>query len=116
MAPSQIVGGRRSREPRRHHRRGFWLAQPRDHPRSEEHTSELQSQSNLVCRLLLEKKKLNSKVTVAQVSINACPADPFHSDSSPGTMEYEPYSERFYFRIRCADAIPVYRADSLRYL
>src|SRR5256886_7551118 len=29
-----------------------------DLPRSEEHTSELQSQSNLVCRLLLEKKKL----------------------------------------------------------
>src|SRR2546427_9462305 len=29
-----------------------WIA-----PRSEEHTSELQSQSNLVCRLLLEKKK-----------------------------------------------------------
>src|SRR2546427_4973445 len=27
------------------------------HYRSEEHTSELQSQSNLVCRLLLEKKK-----------------------------------------------------------
>src|SRR2546427_3370677 len=27
------------------------------YPRSEEHTSELQSQSNLVCRLLLEKKK-----------------------------------------------------------
>src|SRR2546430_8969710 len=27
--------------------------------RSEEHTSELQSQSNLVCRLLLEKKKRN---------------------------------------------------------
>src|SRR2546430_7728241 len=27
------------------------------HTRSEEHTSELQSQSNLVCRLLLEKKK-----------------------------------------------------------
>src|SRR2546427_7200757 len=29
----------------------------RTHVRSEEHTSELQSQSNLVCRLLLEKKK-----------------------------------------------------------
>src|SRR2546430_12054567 len=28
--------------------------------RSEEHTSELQSQSNLVCRLLLEKKKQNT--------------------------------------------------------
>src|SRR5215475_14915586 len=27
------------------------------HPRSEEHTSELQSRENLVCRLLLEKKK-----------------------------------------------------------
>src|SRR2546430_9010607 len=30
------------------------------HERSEEHTSELQSQSNLVCRLLLEKKKKNT--------------------------------------------------------
>src|SRR2546430_12748502 len=29
--------------------------------RSEEHTSELQSQSNLVCRLLLEKKKSTTK-------------------------------------------------------
>src|SRR5690606_39515944 len=28
----------------------------RDHSRSEEHTSELQSRENLVCRLLLEKK------------------------------------------------------------
>src|SRR2546430_6052184 len=33
----------------------FWLR--RSSNRSEEHTSELQSQSNLVCRLLLEKKK-----------------------------------------------------------
>src|SRR2546430_12055602 len=31
--------------------------------RSEEHTSELQSQSNLVCRLLLEKKKQHSDFT-----------------------------------------------------
>src|SRR5438270_1915467 len=31
-----------------------------DRNRSEEHTSELQSQSNLVCRLLLEKKKKNN--------------------------------------------------------
>src|SRR5688572_33454829 len=30
---------------------------PANEKRSEEHTSELQSQSNLVCRLLLEKKK-----------------------------------------------------------
>src|SRR5688572_32074319 len=31
-----------------------------DAVRSEEHTSELQSQSNLVCRLLLEKKKMHA--------------------------------------------------------
>src|SRR2546430_8503569 len=37
------------------------LAQVR-RTRSEEHTSELQSQSNLVCRLLLEKKKKNTIV------------------------------------------------------
>src|SRR5688572_32410347 len=35
----------------------------RDRERSEEHTSELQSQSNLVCRLLLEKKKKKQNVT-----------------------------------------------------
>src|SRR2546430_2868494 len=35
-----------------------------DSSRSEEHTSELQSQSNLVCRLLLEKKK-NSKTNTS---------------------------------------------------
>src|SRR5688572_32108003 len=41
--------------PRRDGPDGCALALP--HRRSEEHTSELQSQSNLVCRLLLEKKK-----------------------------------------------------------
>src|SRR2546430_8760314 len=35
--------------------------------RSEEHTSELQSQSNLVCRLLLEKKKTNAGYFVVLV-------------------------------------------------
>src|SRR3712207_7291582 len=33
------------------------LGRPRREPRSEEHTSELQSRQYLVCRLLLEKKK-----------------------------------------------------------
>src|SRR2546430_9250535 len=52
----------------RRHRRAHPIAGWREHrhgprrgrddaDRSEEHTSELQSQSNLVCRLLLEKKK-----------------------------------------------------------
>src|SRR2546427_8802902 len=36
----------------------------KDQARSEEHTSELQSQSNLVCRLLLEKKKNNNRYQI----------------------------------------------------
>src|SRR2546430_7579343 len=50
--------------------RFFWLrytdasAQGRCLDRSEEHTSELQSQSNLVCRLLLEKKKKKFKTYI----------------------------------------------------
>src|SRR2546427_4726116 len=35
--------------------------------RSEEHTSELQSQSNLVCRLLLEKKKKKKQTRLSTV-------------------------------------------------
>src|SRR2546430_13460100 len=38
-------------------------------PRSEEHTSELQSQSNLVCRLLLEKKKQDCSTCVHIVTV-----------------------------------------------
>src|SRR2546430_3610063 len=44
--------------------------------RSEEHTSELQSQSNLVCRLLLEKKKNRIQPTTRTVT------DGFHGDAS----------------------------------
>src|SRR2546430_9575698 len=40
--------------------------------RSEEHTSELQSQSNIVCRLLLEKKKKRTH-TVSSPSHRPCP-------------------------------------------
>src|SRR5690242_21024285 len=40
----------------------FYIARRRFQPRSEEHTSELQSHVNLVCRLLLEKKK-KTKIT-----------------------------------------------------
>src|SRR2546427_3693280 len=43
----------------RAHRAG--PGEPQHDRRSEEHTSELQSQSNLVCRLLLEKKKKNKR-------------------------------------------------------
>src|SRR2546427_13180945 len=50
------AGYRRDKASRRS-RAGGHCDQPRRCARSEEHTSELQSQSNLVCRLLLEKKK-----------------------------------------------------------
>src|SRR2546427_4800522 len=42
--------------------------------RSEEHTSELQSQSNLVCRLLLEKKKKNASRSAVTLSIATVPS------------------------------------------
>src|SRR2546430_11041991 len=45
------------------------------HPRSEEHTSELQSQSNLVCRLLLEKK--NDHIRSSDATIIASPHPKF---------------------------------------
>src|SRR5256885_11658747 len=41
--------------------RATWTGVVRSMPRSEEHTSELQSPCNLVCRLLLEKKKKKLK-------------------------------------------------------
>src|SRR2546427_5480459 len=40
--------------------------------RSEEHTSELQSQSNIVCRLLLEKKKKKSIARPVQIGLTWC--------------------------------------------
>src|SRR5688572_30852740 len=48
----------RARSPRRSQPSPRAARAPRR--RSEEHTSELQSQSNLVCRLLLEKKKIKA--------------------------------------------------------
>src|SRR5256885_4855386 len=44
----------------------------RAHARSEEHTSELQSPCNLVCRLLLEKKKETVGVLCVAAGENAC--------------------------------------------
>src|SRR5688572_32742695 len=44
-------------------------AELRSDVRSEEHTSELQSQSNLVCRLLLEKKKKKTNINKYNLTI-----------------------------------------------
>src|SRR5438309_8399721 len=59
--------GHCNRQPEHSHDRrqpGHWP--PRPSARSEEHTSELQSQFHLVCRLLLEKKKKKQKQTIKQ--------------------------------------------------
>src|SRR5256886_6219981 len=62
-----------------------------DNERSEEHTSELQSQSNLVCRLLLEKKK-------KQPSPSRTARPPTPPTQSTITRKYKsytlPYSQR----------------------
>src|SRR2546430_10307153 len=65
-----VVLARERRSPSRWPRRratpaGVGVAGGSHAPRSEEHTSELQSQSNLVCRLLLAKKKTQTLVTLS---------------------------------------------------
>src|SRR5258708_17418592 len=47
------------------------LAMTEQKPRSEEHTSELQSPDHLVCRLLLEKKKKTKHRQVGDILIDA---------------------------------------------
>src|SRR5688572_31394470 len=58
----QPLAHRRDGQPEIELRRGRLRNAPLA-PRSEEHTSELQSQSNLVCRLLLEKKTTSTTTT-----------------------------------------------------
>src|SRR2546430_4661254 len=62
---------------------GFELGEEHGGGRSEEHTSELQSQSNLVCRLLLEKKK--NKPSTCKQNVG-CP--PCRSESGHGGLPH----------------------------
>src|SRR2546428_8468196 len=75
----QSRSGSRSAPSRRFPRRSFYTAsemgRSEDRPRSEEHTSELQSRSDLVCRLLLEKKK-NNYVALSNSILGHLPLDP----------------------------------------
>src|SRR2546430_13237234 len=50
----------------------YWTITFQNGERSEEHTSELQSQSNLVCRLLLEKKKKPHEAPCQTTLASAC--------------------------------------------
>src|SRR5256886_5780409 len=56
--------------------------------RSEEHTSELQSQSNLVCRLLLEKKKA---LHASRLELNDVPV----GDAAEAASDYGSHDARF---------------------
>src|SRR5256885_10864943 len=60
------ISFRISHLPECHTRLSRWAASPVTRSRSEEHTSELQSPCNLVCRLLLEKKKILKKYDVVE--------------------------------------------------
>src|SRR5256886_13462812 len=65
IGPQRAPGDGRRGGGRPHGDRVQAAAHPdRARRRSEEHTSELQSQSNLVCRLLLEKKKKNIHIKI----------------------------------------------------
>src|SRR5260221_6409374 len=67
--PTRRRYDRRSSGRRRAHRRiACRIGWP---PRSEEHTSELQSHSDLVCRLLLEKKKKSTGRRLYQITITS---------------------------------------------
>src|SRR3712207_7281740 len=65
QAPGQEPGHLQPGEGRQRGRRG---GPPRGVDRSEEHTSELQSRQYLVCRLLLEKKKISPLPLKASIS------------------------------------------------
>src|SRR2546430_13693396 len=62
MTPAEQVE-RLAKAPLAHQPGTVWEYSLSTDVRSEEHTSELQSQSNLVCRLLLGKKKLRRTTT-----------------------------------------------------
>src|SRR2546427_84444 len=66
--------------------------------RSEEHTSELQSQSNLVCRLLLEKKKSPARLSTRQRLRSARSSDSVPTDRLPSTITTRPYTIYNYMR------------------
>src|SRR5258708_18159695 len=66
------------------------------HPRSEEHTSELQSPDHLVCRLLLEKKNIDKPTDVLslgqQIEAKVLKIDPENRRISLGIKQLQPHA------------------------
>src|SRR5437868_12972788 len=67
---------------------GLLVSRGRDFCRSEEHTSELQSRFDLVCRLLLEKKKQHSVERLASTMIPEPQTSPSTLHGSPAEPPY----------------------------
>src|SRR2546430_8384391 len=84
-----------------------------DETRSEEHTSELQSQSNLVCRLLLEKKNQLLPPDVHRGHVDSRSLDPRRAERPPaGLLDYRPLgqgvltdSPRYPAAVACATSL-----------
>src|SRR5260370_23196898 len=71
--------------------KGYWL--PAGKPRSEEHTSELQSHLNLVCRLLLEKKK-TALVDVKKIRVPPANVDSNRKHPQVPVPVLDPFSSK----------------------
>src|SRR2546426_12484518 len=71
-APSRPTGSFPANRPTRGGTGRGILTASRNRRRSEEHTSELQSPCNLVCRLLLEKKKKNYNLAMMRSNMRIC--------------------------------------------
>src|SRR2546421_5807277 len=87
-----------------------WGAMPAGYClRSEEHTSELQSRSDLVCRLLLEKKKKDSQFLPTEE--DATPGLSHHA-TAPSASDHV-HSASAHYRVRAAHE---YRHHTIRYV
>src|SRR5438309_6783342 len=79
--------------------------------RSEEHTSELQSQFHLVCRLLLEKKKKNQSISSSQESVHnqnepQLRDENAHNDKSFHGVFHPPFQPGFRLAANQPDMVP----------
>src|SRR5438309_8941119 len=79
--------------------------------RSEEHTSELQSQFHLVCRLLLEKKKKNETIATSQESVHnqnepQLRDENAHNDKSFHGVFHPPFQPGFRLAANQPDMVP----------
>src|SRR5256885_4721587 len=76
-----------------------------DPPRSEEHTSELQSPCNLVCRLLLEKKKHNTHTPTSAHPSHVTLVNPTPRANTTAGTDNPLWSSAFHSSVRTHDTV-----------